>query len=72
MSKAGASLQVGDEALTDYSGTGLTLVRITGRREGQTSESRITLSCEPRPRGMRPGDWRDSHWFEPAPQGVLL
>lgn len=72
MSKAGETLQVGDEAWTDYSGQGLTLVRITGRREGQTSQSRVTLTCEPRPRGMRSGDWIDSHWFDPAPDGVLL
>lgn len=36
MSKAGETQQVGDEAWTPYSGAGMTLVRITGRRENQT------------------------------------
>ena len=73
MSAAGRYLQVGDEALTDYNGNGLTLVRITERLEGQQCQGGILF----RVTGLLKGGASDSlyscDWFRAAPsQSDLL
>jgi len=67
MSRAGRTLQVGDEALTDFNGCGMTLVRIVERVEGTTSQSRICYRVAPPLKGGDARTLYDADWFEPAP-----
>ena len=71
MSKAGRALKAGDEALTDFNGRGLTLVRITERIEGTRSQSGILYRVAP---SLKAGDEMtlyDADWFDPAPAKLL-
>lgn len=71
MSKAGRKLKAGDEALTDFNGRGLTLVRITERIEGTRSQSGICYRVSP---SLKAGDEStryDADWFDPAPEQLL-
>lgn len=66
MSKAGRDLKAGDDALTDFNGCGLTLVRITERIEGARSQSGILYRVAP---SLKAGDAMtqyDADWFDPA------
>lgn len=72
MSQAGRLLQEGDEALTDFNGHGLTLVRIVERIEGTTSQSRICYRVDPPLKGGNRLTQYDADWFEPAPKNFLL
>jgi hypothetical protein len=71
MSKAGRSLQIGDEALTDFNGRGLTLVRIVERVDGTQSQSRICYRVEPPLKWGDASTLYDADWFEPAPANLL-
>lgn len=67
MSRAGRTLQVGDEAFTDFK-KGWTWVRITERIEGTRSQSGICFRTDP---PLEPYDKTvllDADWFEPAPK----
>ena len=70
MSKAGRKLLVGDEALTDFSGRGLTLVKIT-KRVSTTSQSGICFCVSPLLAGGYALSLYDADWFEPAPKYLL-
>ena len=64
-------MNVGDEALTDFNGRGLTLVRITERIEGTRSQSGILYRVAP---SLKAGDAMtqyDADWFDPAPAPTL-
>ena len=71
MSKAGRNLQVGDEALTDYGGRGLTLVRIVKRLDGTCSQSGICFQVWPALDRFDPDARYDADWFEPAPANLI-
>lgn len=71
MSQAGRKLQAGDEALTDFNGRGMTLVRIVERVEGSASQSRICYRVAPPLKGGDAGTLYDADWFEPAPANLL-
>lgn len=71
MSTAGRKLKAGDEALTDFNGHGLTLVRITERIDGARSQSGILYRVAP---SLKAGDAMtlyDADWFDPAPDRLL-
>ncbi len=70
MSQAGRSLQVGDEAVTDYK-RGITVVRIIGRVVGTKSQSGICFRVSPPLEKYDPGAWYDADWFEPAPRDLI-
>lgn len=70
MSKAGRSLQVGDEAVTDYN-PGITVVRIVDRIEGTKSQSGICFRVVPPLEKYDPRAQYDADWFEPAPRNLL-
>lgn len=71
MSKAGRQLKAGDEALTDFNGRGMTLVRIVERFDGMRSQSGILFSVSPALKGGREDSLYDADWFEPAPANLL-
>ena len=71
MSAAGRKLKAGDEALTDFNGRGLTLVRIVERIEGVNSQSRICFRVSPPLRGGDARSMYDADWFEPCPRDLL-
>lgn len=71
MSRAGRKLQVGDEALTDFNGKGLTLVQIVERITDAASQSRIMFRVSPPLNGGNKFSWYDADWFEPAPKNLL-
>lgn len=70
MSQAGRSLQVGDEAYTDYK-RGITVVRIVDRIEGTKSQSGICFRVDPPLEQYDPKAIYDADWFEPAPRDLL-
>lgn len=70
MSKAGRSLQIGDEACTDYK-RGITVVRIVDRIEGTKSQSGICFRVDPPLEQYDPKAMYDADWFEPAPKDLL-
>lgn len=70
MSKAGRSLKVGDEALTDFN-RGWTLVRIIERIDGTKSQSGIQFRVDPPLRGRDKATLYDADWFEPLPEFLL-
>jgi hypothetical protein len=69
--RTGRNLQVGDEALTDYSGNGMTLVVITERFTGTKSQSGICFRVKPPLEKYDPFAMFDADWFEPAPKDLL-
>jgi hypothetical protein len=71
MSKTGRQLQVGDDALTDFNGRGITLVRITERHENTRSQSGICFCVNPMLKGGHAYSLYDADWFEPAPKDML-
>ncbi len=71
MSMAGRQLKPGDEALTDFNGRGMTLVRIIDRVEGLQSQSRICYRVAPSLKGGDGSTLYDAAWFEPAPARLL-
>ena len=71
MSKAGRNLKEGDEALTDFNGRGMTLVRIVARIEGTSSQSRICYRVSPPLKGGDARTQYDADWFEPCPPDLL-
>ena len=71
MSKAGRKLKAGDEALTDFNGRGLTLVKIIERVEGLQSQSRICYRVAPPLKGGDALTLYDADWFDPAPAALL-
>lgn len=68
----GRSLQIGDEALTDYNGPGrLEKVRIIDRddkRQHGHCQSGIMFRVAPNLRNGSNESWYDADWFEPAPR----
>jgi hypothetical protein len=71
VSKAGRQLKAGDEALTDFNGRGLTLVKIVDRAEGRNSQSGICYRVTPNLKGCDKQSWIDADWFDPAPAALL-
>ena len=71
MSAAGRKLREGDEALTDFNGRGMTLVRIVERIENAASQSRICFRVDPPLKGGDRLTQYDADWFEPAPATLL-
>ncbi len=71
MSQAGRKLKAGDDALTDFNGNGLTLVRIVQRIEGTRSQSGICYRVMPPLKGGDESTQYDADWFEPAPANLL-
>ena len=71
MSHAGLSLNPGDEALTDFNGEGMTLVKIVERIAPTHSESRVCFRVSP---SLKNGDETtlyDAAWFEPVPKSLI-
>lgn len=71
MSKAGRMLKPGDDAVTDYNGKGMTLVRIVDRLENTASQSRICFRVTPTLKNGTSESLYDADWFEPAPRDLL-
>lgn len=71
MSKAGRQLKAGDEAMTDFNGRGLTLVRIVERVEFRQSQSGILYRVAPSLKGGDASTLYDADWFDPAPAALL-
>lgn len=72
MSIVGRNLKAGDEALTDFNGRGMTLVRIVERVEGVVSQSRICYRVDPPLKGGNSMTLYDADWFEPVPEKYFL
>ena len=64
----GRALQVGDYALTDFNGRGMTRVMITARDIHSQSQSGTRYRVTPPLRGCEPDAWFDADWFEQEPQ----
>lgn len=72
MSKAGRLLlKAGDDALTDFNGRGLTLVKITERIESTRSQSGVCYRVAPSLKGGDAMTIYDADWFDPAPAALL-
>ena len=70
MSARGRKLQVGDKALTDYNGDGLTIVTIVEREDTRKhghSQSGILFRVYPFLKHGTLKSWYDADWFEPVP-----
>ena len=64
-------MRVGQDALTDYNGSGMTRVEIVEadytRRHGH-SQSGILFRVAPPLKNGTTQSWYDADWFEPAPE----
>ena len=68
--KEGRLLKVGDKALTDFNGKGMTVVTITSRHEGTRSQSGICYKVDPPLKGGSEESLYDADWFQPLPEGL--
>lgn len=66
MRRNGRTLQVGDKAVTDFNGKGLTTVVITDRNDNASSQSGVSFRVDPPLKGGDGWTWYDSDWFECA------
>lgn len=68
--RMGRTLQVGDEALTDYNGPGpkvkVRIVERDDRRVHGHSQSGIMFRVTPNLNNGSVNSWYDADWFEPA------
>lgn len=71
MTHLGRNLQVGDEALTDYNGNGLALVRITERFDGQRCQGGILFRVAPLLKGGTSSSLYSCDWFHAVPADLL-
>jgi len=66
MSAPDKELNVGDDALTDYNGNGITRVTIVESKH-RCSHGKLLFRVSPPLKGGTSWSWYDADWFRPAP-----